>query len=118
MLHFHNHNHTNHHIAIAIPIAIPIPNRHHIANAIASFLTHMFAPASCMACTFSPPRWTEETGEVVGKNDVHVHVHVHGDGDEHGDAYEDVYQDVDTNAEDGGPLCREAGIELWKVGRG
>jgi hypothetical protein len=81
---------------------------HHLSDAVLDFFSHMFAPASYLACTCSTPCWApaplspynqpthDEKGRVVLADD-------------------NVVLDNDEEEEDGGPLCREATIASWKA---
>jgi hypothetical protein len=90
--------HTHHHILA-----------HHLSSAVLAFLSHMFAPASYLACTCSTPCWAptplspynqpthDEKGRVVLEDDTVV------------------LDNDDDEEEDGGPLCRESTIASWKA---
>ncbi|KAL6153583.1 hypothetical protein ACJQWK_03716 [Exserohilum turcicum] len=78
-------------------------NRHHLAENVVDWFSHMFAPASCQQCTCSQPCWAPPpppppTAAELGRPSLVVDddlVLLKGD-------------------QDGGPLCREARISAWK----
>jgi hypothetical protein len=83
----HNQHHLHH---LTNPhLSHPHFDRHQLAIFLSSFFTHMFAPASCQECTVSSP---------------YRHIFV-----------DDDFVLLEEDEQDGGPLCREATIEGWKV---
>ncbi|KAF2033062.1 hypothetical protein EK21DRAFT_86502 [Setomelanomma holmii] len=74
-------------------------DRHQLSEMLTSFLTHMFAPASCQQCLSTSPYSLTNTTVIDRKCDCVVNgEYVLFDGEQ-----------------DGGPLCREATIESWKM---
>lgn len=71
-------------------------DRHHLAEAMTSFLTHMFAPTGYLQCN-STSSWSQSAPYVHEISQKHTMV-----------IAEEI---IDP---DGGPLCREAIIESWK----
>ncbi|KAH8728312.1 hypothetical protein GQ44DRAFT_757274 [Phaeosphaeriaceae sp. PMI808] len=77
----------------------PAPStHHHLSDLLSTFLTHMFALASCQACTSSQPCWTTDYKARI--------------------VVDDEYVLLDEDEDDGGPLCREAVIDGWKMTKG
>jgi hypothetical protein len=81
----------------------------HVSEAFLDFLSHMFAPASYLACTCSTPCWAPAPASSdanVARHDEKLKIVVD----------DDIVVIEDEREEDGGPLCREATIASWKVG--
>ena len=118
------HHHRHHQIQISHlppsptkPADQPHPHHHqipptHISETVLDFFSHMFAPASHLACTCSTPYRASEPPspdthitsqdkklEMVVDDDIVV-----SEGGQ------------DEEEEDGGLLCREATIASWKTG--
>jgi hypothetical protein len=100
------------------PAHPPHPHHHHqitpthVSDAVLDFFSHMFAPASYLACTCSTPYRApaspspathitsqDEKLKIVVDDDIVV-----------------LEGEQDGEEEDGGPLCREATIASWKTG--
>jgi hypothetical protein len=77
----------------------PSIDRTHLSALLTSFLTHMFAPASCQACTSSNPCWTNTSA-----NEYKAEIKV--------DNESALAEEIEV---DGGPICREDTIESWKT---
>ncbi|KAF2820705.1 hypothetical protein CC86DRAFT_374358 [Ophiobolus disseminans] len=88
-----------------LPIPHPHIDRAHLSALLTSFLQHMFAPASCQACTSSKPCWTDSSAA-----DYKCRIIV--------DDEFVLLEDNEEEEQDGGPLCREATIASWKMGGG
>ncbi|KAJ8111200.1 hypothetical protein OPT61_g6145 [Boeremia exigua] len=80
---------------------------HHVAAFLVSFLSHMFAPVAYQQCTSSAPCWAvprlHGCAEKSGKTAIIV------------DDEFVLLEDRESEELDGGPVCREATIESWKV---
>ncbi|KAG9188025.1 hypothetical protein G6011_01948 [Alternaria panax] len=84
----------------------------HLSEAVLDFFSHMFAPTSYQSCYCSTPCWAPAP--------YHTDPHIAAVG--HDKKLRIVVDDdivvLEDGEEDGGPLCREATIESWKVGEG
>jgi len=79
----------------------------HLSDAVQDFFSHMFAPASHLACTCSTPCWAPAplTPCKYNAHDGKIAIVVDSD----------IVVSEDEREEDGGPLCREATIASWKM---
>lgn len=81
-------------------------DHHHISTFLISLLSHMFAPAAYQQCTSSTPCWApSHDTECLSKDKTVIIV----------DDEFILLEDEESEAQDGGPICREATIESWKA---
>jgi len=90
----------------------PHPHHHmtcdHLSDAIQDFFSHMFAPASYLACTCSTPCWAPAPLTPCNYNAHDGKIAIVVDSNI-------VEEEGEEGEEDGGPLCREATIASWKM---
>ncbi|UPX13285.1 uncharacterized protein EKO05_0003801 [Ascochyta rabiei] len=84
-------------------------DHHHVSAFLISFFSHMFAPAAYQQCTSSTPCWALSHHVECSRSSRKAVIIV--------DDEFVLLEAFEGEEEDGGPICREATIESWKVPR-